>query len=192
MGTLLLTLLLAQSIGPAPDPAPETSPVIRPPGLTMREIFWGDRRGHLRHRPVVFAGERPIEGIDLYRLVGRPDLMAEYEHREATAGAIGGVGLVVAVAGAAGFAVFEGKQRSCTNGGACHPDRALGAVSVVAVLCGGIAMVAAASASPDPLSDEQRRALVDDYNRGLARQRTLRPVAAVAPRQVALGVAGRF
>src|SRR5690348_11664236 len=101
---LLVAALIVQSL-----PAP---PATR---LEMREVFWGDRQGRLRHRPIAFAGERPIEGAAFYLAVDRPDLAAEYRRREATAEAVAGVGLLGVVAGAIGAGVIVHDRAACAR-----------------------------------------------------------------------------
>ena len=204
MIALLVTAALMNQPALAPaapePPAAGASAATAPAPLQMREIFWGDRHGHLRHRPIAFAGERPLEGTDFYRAVGRPDLAAEYEHRQDVAQGVFGAGLVAAMAGIVGAVVIGRDQASCattTTMSAClsNGDRVLGAVSLVGVLGGGLMMVAATRASPEPASDEQRRTLVKAYNQtvqGSPRPASLQPGAAVSSHAALVGVTGRF
>jgi hypothetical protein len=205
MTTVLIAALIAQSVPSPPTAAPEVGqaagdqPAPGRSSIQMREVFWGDRHGHLRHRPVAFAGERPLEGADFYRAVGRPDLAAEYERRQSSAQAWFGAGLMVALAGTVGAVAIAHDRHDCPalmQGCQRQTDPALAAASVVGILTGGLVMVSTVNASPEPVSDEERRALVTAHNRALhaapAGPVSVRPAATVSPSAALLGVRGSF
>jgi hypothetical protein len=194
MNPTLIVALLAQAVPPPPALPPQPQP------LQIREVFWGDRHGVLRHRPVAFLGERPVEGAEFYRVVGRKDLADEYEQRASNGRALVGVGGAVALLGLIGVAVMAHDGQSCTDpttGCQTQADPALAAISVVGLLGGGVMMLAGASVVPDPLSDEELRALVAAHNRQLSPPADpgptwVKPTATLSSRAALLGVTGRF
>ncbi len=192
--------LLAQSVAP---PAPRASDLPWPRSLElgtvpleMREVFWSDRSGRLRHQPIAFAGERPIEGAAFYRAVGRADLAAEYERRDADAQLVGGAGLFIALAGTVGVVKMKHDAGVCDGMAAeCPPaNPALAAASLVGTLVGGPMLVTASYASPEPVSADVRRSLVNEHNRRLSggRPLSLEPTAMVSSQQALVGLGGRF
>ena len=66
----------------APSPiTPLVSPAAPSQPIELREVFWGDRYGQVRHGPFPFQGNRPLDGSALYRALGRDDLSRAYESR---------------------------------------------------------------------------------------------------------------
>jgi hypothetical protein len=134
--------------------------------------------------PVTAAGAGPpidlrvlplLEGPDFYRLIGRPDLADQYEHRRSVktgfrvAGGITlGVGVVWGLLDLAATAFVGGAQAvlcppasgSGANSGCQNGPSASGVPWLVAL--GGLGMLVVPSfVSTDPLSPAERRALLD-------------------------------
>lgn len=181
---LLIALMIVDPLGapapadplaPSPVRAPAAGESTAPVGprrpIVVREIFWGDRGGHLHHRPMAFRGETPLEGADLYQALGRNDLATELEQRKTEAGALlvlGGVGLA---GGAIAAKAASQSEQACLPGpgGSCYPqdNSTMMAVGIMAALGGLLLAVAGASLDPDPLSDAEREKLIATYNRSL-------------------------
>jgi hypothetical protein len=68
--------------------------------IELREVFWGDRYGGVRHGPFPFQGIRPLDGAALYRALGRDDLADAYESRVGAKIALSLTGLGAGVIGA--------------------------------------------------------------------------------------------
>jgi len=193
---------VSPSATPAPPPAtpaPLVEPLRAPSAGTkarieVREIFWGSRYG-VHHQPVAFQNDRPLEGLDLYRALGRPELVEQYESRAHLR-----VGLVAA-GGAAmvlGFVVatLNRPQSVCMDvppnpafplpSTECHTDWHSGdtALGLASVSAGVVAIGFGAAGVPDPLDSDQLRAAIDEYNQGLPRPDNGGKVgAAGAPKQ---------
>jgi hypothetical protein len=193
MNMVLILALLAQEVPPPPATPPQPQPV------QVREVFWGDRHGVLRHRSVAFVGERPVEGAEFYRAVGREDLAQTYEQNASSGRALVGVGGLAVLFGLVGLAVVSQQRKGCqfTTDCADQPDPALAAISAIGLVGGGVLMLAGANTVSDPMSDDERRVLVAAHNRKLPPPADpgptwVKPTATFSSKAALLGLAGRF
>jgi hypothetical protein len=154
---------------------------------------------------VVMYGPAQLQGAEFYRLVGRPDLAATYEHNRSsiktvrgfgyTALGIGGTTLVLALAAAAvtpaacalpnTVDALNGQQASCGDD--------VGALFMVPLAFGATGAVLLATASTmtaDPLSLSERRVLAREYNARVDSAAEQLPAATRPPHPVQLTLSG--
>ncbi len=154
-----------EAVTPLAAPATPTDP--RP--IEMRDVTWGGRSGELHHKPVPFRGNLILDDVALFRLLGRDDLLRAYEQRTHTRNALTVLGLLTFLG--AGFALAEARPKlDCAGSSGCRTEQSEGALAagVALLVAGASLMVADATFNVSPISDGQRAALVDDYNRTLA------------------------
>ncbi len=168
---VLLTLSASRAAAAPPEAVAPLAPPAQPPErqpIEMREVTWGGRHGELRHKPVPFQGNLMLDDAALFRVLGRDDLLRDYQQRAATRTTITVLGVLAFVG--AGFALAEARPTlECSPGGDCVTRRSDGAVAAgIALLAAGASLIVAdATLSTTPISDDQRAALVDQYNRTL-------------------------
>ncbi len=169
---------------PAAAAPPQITPLASPPPgaqpIELREVFWGDRYGQVRHGPFPFQGNRPLDGAAFYRALGREDLASAYETRAGVKVALGISALAAIVVGAL---VLKGAtpETQCESppskyafqiqAPVCQTDSKNGtlATGIVVLAAGPILMITAAAAiDTDPVSPTERRKLIDAFNASLA------------------------
>ena len=173
---------------PAAAAPPPVTPLASPPPGTqpieLREIFWGDRFGQLRHRPVPFQGNQPLDGAALYRALGREDLASAYETR---AGVKVAVGLGAPAALVVGALVLKSatpethcetppsKYAFQIQAPVCQTDWKNGTIAtgIVLLAAGPVLMITASAAiDTEPVSLAERQRLIDAFNASLAHATT--------------------
>jgi hypothetical protein len=196
---------VARADAPEPPPAPVQPAAESPAEVRLRalgeELYKRDAIEVVGDEAYqgVGRGRRPLEGADFYATVGRPDLAARYRDVEGNknlARGIGGVTIGVGVLWGLGELLYSAADTvasaiPCTfSGGSgsqdntwCNPHQASGVPWGVAVL--GLVLVAAPSAvSSHPVSESERRQLIERYNAELRARAGLgapRPTVRLAP-----------
>ncbi|MCA2977394.1 MAG: hypothetical protein INH41_31110 [Myxococcaceae bacterium] len=203
------------SSGPAPlppPPPPTSAPpasALPPPPLPPVEAQPGPPAPPVAPAPKGFAGPdlritfpkkdhdtpyfrgRPIHGVDLYARLNRPDLVAKYESRVVTRVLLlvaGGVSLAAATT-----ALLVGLGDRCAvldvSSGACLRRRtaALPVAGVLGALGLG-ALIAGFAVPSDPLSQTERRKVIDAYNDALEAAPEQRPTPEPARLNVSFGL----
>jgi hypothetical protein len=162
----------ARAATPAPD-----ARAVQP--IELREVVWGESGGPMTHTRVAFQDGKILDGSDLYRAIGRPDLSSRYDNRVATKLVLLGVGMVGLLAGgiATGMTLphqtcqasppgdpFTPPTITCqTEGGGVAHDVALGVT-----IASPLAILAAMLLQADPLGPAERNQLIDGFNASLA------------------------
>ena len=135
--------------------------------------------------------KKPLEGVDFYRAVGRPDLVKQYEDAAALkTGLMVGGGLAVLAGLITATIVASGQGTTCTPitpGSFDMPtcttappvDPAYGWLSLASSVGGGVAFIAGAGINPDPVGTVGKRQLAETYNRDLWQRLTAEPHSAV-------------
>lgn len=123
--------------------------------------------------------ERLKSSVELYKAIGRPDLARDYEanissKRGLTTGGyvVAGLGTLLLLAGAL--------SDSTDEFGDPEPNTGLVATGAVTMAVGFFMALAGHGKPLEPVTDQRRRELVDEYNRGLRRKYGL-PAEASAP-----------
>jgi hypothetical protein len=180
---------------PAAAAPPPITPLVSPPAgsqpIELREVFWGDRYGQVRHGPFPFQGSKPLDGAALYRALGRDDLARSYESRVDAKLGLGLIGLGAIVVGAF---VLKGAtpQTQCTTppkyslqSPVCQTDWNDGTIATgIGVMASGLILLIANGVGLDanPVSWAERQKLIDAFNAALAHTTT----AGARPRPSAL------
>ncbi len=165
---------------PPPPPLPTSSLVHQP--IELRDVFWGSR-GLLVHDVFPFQGNRPLNGAELYRVMGREDLAQSYEKRGAAKIALAVASLGALLAGAITMADATPethcdaapKYPIVLQPPVCRTDWKSGQIATgvgLALLSPVLMLVAGLGFSTDPLSLAERRNLIDKYNASLGRPAT--------------------
>ena len=165
----------------APPPiTPLVSPAAPSQPIELREVFWGDRYGQVRHGPFPFQGSKPLDGVDLYRALGRDDLSRAYESRVNLK-----LGLAMTGLGAfmAGGIVLKGAtpETQCQTppskyafqlpvAPVCQTDWKTGTVAAgIGIMLSGLTLfVVSGVFGADPVSPAERLRLIDAFNASLA------------------------
>jgi len=160
----------------APSPiTPLVPPPARAPPIELREVFWGDRHGRVRHTLYPFQGGRVLEGADLYRVLGRDDLVRAYQSRVEAKVGLFAAGLGASVLGAIVLAQAR-PETQCdpapqTSGAfqapVCRTDWKEGTVATgigLALLGTVLSMVAGFAIDPQPVGPAERQRLIDEFN----------------------------
>jgi hypothetical protein len=135
--------------------------------LQWRVLTYHGKFKSVWHEVVLYRGGQPIEGTPLYDLLGRPDLAAAYQAREARRTRLDVLAGVVAVAGLAAFVGLGLGDSDCVRSYACLGG-ALGLAG--AGFSGSMAILELANGSSlDPIPRQDLARLVADYNRALPR-----------------------
>lgn len=174
-----LTALSLQSVQAEETWLRGVPPTLSPRGRRLAEEEYVARairwRGVFGTSAVQGAEDKPLQGTSLYRVANRSDLVTEMEKREAfravlgtTAGITGGVGaaaclggwgtLLLSVVGAVDKQTGNDGFYCAAVGGTCVIGLA-SALGIGAMLC-----------DPDPLSQEERHVVVEQYNAELRRE----------------------
>jgi hypothetical protein len=133
--------------------------------------------------------KRPLAGVDFYRVLGRTDLVKQYEDRAALKTGLLVGGALAMVAGTIAATVIASSQTTtcspvspgsfalptCTGPGPVDP--VMGVLAVGGVVGGGIAIVSGATIDPDPMDTVGKRQLAEAYNRELWQRLTAEPHA---------------
>jgi hypothetical protein len=150
----------------------------------------------------ILQGDLTVRPATFYALAGRPDLVSRIRQRRAAKGVTIGIGAAALGLGAT-VGILDSASTSASNGANsigctfstdpnCRMPKQASDVPWAVAALGGVTMVAGLLIPTDPLDVEEKRALVDDYNRrawertGLSSalesaKRTARIDAAVAP-----------
>jgi hypothetical protein len=149
--------------------------------IELREVFWGDRYGQVRHGPFPFQGGKPLDGADLYRALGRDDLVRAYESRVDAK-----VALAITALGAlaTGAIVLKGAtpETQCETpppryafqapvAPVCQTDWKKGTVAAgIGIMLSGLTLffVSGLGFGADPVSPAERLRLIDSFNASLA------------------------
>ena len=199
---------------PAPSAAAPSSTAPAPPPsrqpIELREIFWGGRYGQVRHGPYPFQGDQPLDGADLYRAMGRDDLVQAYESRgqvkvalaAASLGALLAGAVVVAEASPDTHCDVSPKNGAVLQPSLCRTDWKSGQVATgigIALLGSALMAVAGLAFTADPLSSSERQRLIETYNASLTPPAATKPAAAgltaapaLSSNGAGLTVGGRF
>jgi len=153
-----------------PPPAVPTASTIGRRTIPVVTIRRGAVDARLLTLYVSEADGRPLQGAELYRQLGRPDLVSAFREREVRRGVLAGVGGAIALAGVIYAATgpvptvdqpADQFRRSADQVG----ERVMAGVGISLVGTG--IMLAGALVDPDPLSEAERGELVDRYNSSL-------------------------
>lgn len=167
----VLTVSASRPAHGAPDvvtPVASSSTSPAPQPVEMRDVVWGSRYGELRHKPVPFQGNLMLDDPGLFRLVGRGDLLRAYEERVGAREAITLGGLLTLVGSAFAFAAAR-PRLDCSGTGDCQTERSDGALAagLVLLVISASLIVADATMTASPISDDERVGLIDKYNRSI-------------------------
>lgn len=164
---------------PQPAAAPQAAPAPADAARLrqLQEDLFARDRLTLRGRRVVQGGVA-VNTTTFYSYMGRPDLVDQIRQRRLLKGI--GIGAGAALLGiGATWGVMDSVATSVGNTSGhisctfttdpsdCQPEREASMLPWAVAMGGGVVLAAGVSVSSDPLSGEQKRELVDDYNRRL-------------------------
>lgn len=137
--------------------------------------------------PILASTGAPLLGADLYRQLGRPDLVAAFEARQARRGVLAAVGGAVVLGGMIYATTRPGPDVTLPPD---EFDRAMDAQAraqlrgELVALGGGVLLAVAAFTDPNPVDEAERRRLVDEHDRALDRRGEAPGPRPAAPRLV--------
>lgn len=158
--------LAASAVGP---PKVANAPAQHTGSIEVREVFWADRHGGLRHESLPFLGQRVLEGEELYTALGRPDLARQMRHSAETKTLLTVAAYTALLAtGVAGF-IAAGPSQACLESGRSCDGGHEAVMPILALgLAGALTLgIGAHTMTIDPLTASQRQALIDEHNRRL-------------------------
>ena len=172
--TTILGLTLAAPAGArAEPPAPEAPPPAGRIVLQVVPVVSGDHHGvttSLSVVPVLASTGAPLLGGDLYRALGRDDLAAEYQARQARRSvlAVVGSGLVLGGLAYAATRPGPGTELPADQFRAGMDEQSRGQTRGMLVsLGGGVLLAVAALLDPNPVDEAGRLRLIEEHDRAL-------------------------